>query len=102
MIANVCSYLIGNLKSMPKIYVSIFSAGSQLNKDYTVPVPDEITGNGYMLIGLMISNNPNGSSVPMNSFYDINYIGVLKTNGIYQITNASCLNNTARAIWVYW
>ena len=55
-----------------------------------------------MLVALMVSNNPNGVLVPMESFYDINYVGILKTNGVYQITNAACLNNTARAIWVYW
>ena len=55
-----------------------------------------------MLVALMVSNNPNGGLVPMESFYDINYVGILKTNGVYQITNAACLNNTARAIWVYW
>ena len=87
---------------MPKVYVSIFSAGSKINTDYTIPVPEEIKSNGYLLVALMVSNNPNGSSVPMSSFYDINYIGKLKTNGIYQITNVDCLNNTARAVWVYW
>lgn len=87
---------------MPKVYVSIFSVGSKINTDYTIPVPEEIKSNGYLLVALMVSNNPNGSAVPMGSFYDINYIGKLKTNGIYQITNADCLNNTARAVWLYW
>lgn len=87
---------------MPKVHVSIFSVGSKINTDYTIPVPEEIKSNGYLLVALMVSNNPNGSAVPMDSFYDINYIGKLKTNGIYQITNVDCLNNTARAVWVYW
>lgn len=86
----------------PRIFVSIFSAGSELNTDYSIPVPSEIEEMGHMIVGLMVSNNPNGADVPMESFYDINYIGVLKTNGIYQIKNVACLNNTARAIWACW
>lgn len=99
--AGVRNSALSELKSF-RVFVSIFSAGSQLNTDYNIPIPEEVKGNGYMLVALMVSNNPNGVLVPMESFYDINYVGILKTNGVYQITNAACLNNTARAIWVYW
>lgn len=102
ILLRVQAQLIGNFKNMPKVFVSIFSVGAQANTDYQIPIPEEISSNGYMLVGLMVSNNPNGSSVPMHSFYDINYVGQLKTNGIYSITNPLVLNNTARAIWVYW
>lgn len=85
-----------------RVFVSIFFTGSKLNTDYNIPVPDEVKGNGYMIAALMVSNDPNGTLVPMESFYDITYVGILKTNGIYQITNTACLNTTARVIWVYW
>ena len=84
-----------------KIYVSIFSATRQLNTDATVPVPAEI-GDEYLLVSVKVSNDVNGANVPIESFYDINYVGTLKTNGVYQISNPNCLTNTARAIWVYW
>ena len=84
-----------------KIYVSIFSVTKSINTDANVPVPNDI-GDEYQLITIKVSNNPNGASVPLDSFYDINYIGVLKTNKVYQIQNSGCLGNTARAIWVYW
>ena len=98
---NSLNSTLTDLKSF-RVFVSMFSAGSQLNTDYNIPIPDEVKGNGYMLVTLMVSNNPDGGLVPMESFYDINYVGILKTNGVYQITNVACLNNTARAIWVYW
>ena len=84
-----------------KSYISTFQTGSSLNTDYNIPIPEQIKGNGYFLANVMVSNIGGTPFPEMNSFYNINYIGVLKTNGIYQIKNEACLNKSARAIWVY-
>ena len=56
-----------------------------------------------MLVAAHVSNSAGTSEQPLSTFYDINYIGKLKTaQGIYQLTNNACINKTARAIWVWW
>lgn len=84
------------------MYVSTFFTGASANTDYTIDVPADIQENGYMLCRLMVSKNAGGTIQPMDSFYDINYIGLLKTNGIYRVTDANFCNKSARAVWVYW
>ncbi len=109
---NVTAVDVGYITSMStadiekklqyKMHVSSFQTGAALNTDYKIPIPEELKGKtGYLLANVMVSNTP-GAFPEMSSFYDIHYIGTLKTNGTYQITNAACTNKSARAIWVYW
>lgn len=85
-----------------KMFISVFHTGENINVDYEVPIPDELSNvSGYFLVGLKVSNIAGGISQPLDSFFDINYVGKMKTNKLYQITNSACCNRSARAIWVY-
>lgn len=88
------------------IYVSMFTTGLSLNTDYEIEKPSFFKSQGitkYMLVAVHVSNSAGTSEQPLSTFYDINYIGKLKTaQGIYQLTNGACINKTARAIWVWW
>lgn len=87
------------------VYVSTFVTGSTVDTNYEAGIPDYFKEHGieaYMMIGMLVSNVA-GTSPSLASFYNINYIGSLKTaTGTYTITNGACLNKPARGIWVWW